>query len=267
MSNVLEKIINQKKIDLLKFKKKYSISSLDALISENKSYINFKNKISNNNKKNKISIIAEIKKASPSAGVLVENFNHLNIARLYVENGASFLSVLTEEDFFQGKMEFIQNIKENFKIPVLCKDFFIDTYQVLQAKSYGADCILIILSAVDKMLAKDLYQTAKELNISTLVEVHSKNEAEIALSFEDSLIGINNRNLQTLEISLNTSIELSKILSSHKNPIICESGINTTENIKFIVKNAKIYSFLIGESLLKSDNIGTKLKEFAEITL
>tara|TARA_Y100000590_G_scaffold453377_1_gene598322 strand:+ start:1067 stop:1870 length:804 start_codon:yes stop_codon:yes gene_type:complete len=267
MKNILNKILENKKKRINIYKKENPENKIINNIKNVKNFIDFKDKLKKSDSNKKISIIAEIKKASPSAGVLVENFNHLNIARLYVENGASFLSVLTEEDFFQGKMEFIQNIKENFKIPVLCKDFFIDTYQVLQAKSYGADCILIILSAVDKMLAKDLYQTAKELNISTLVEVHSKNEAEIALSFEDSLIGINNRNLQTLEISLNTSIELSKILSSHKNPIICESGINTTENIKFIVKNAKIYSFLIGESLLKSDNIGTKLKEFAEITL
>ena len=267
MKNILNKILENKKKRINIYKKENPENKIINNIKNVKNFIDFKDKLKKSDSNKKISIIAEIKKASPSAGVLVENFNHLNIARLYVENGASFLSVLTEEDFFQGKMEFIQNIKENFKIPVLCKDFFIDTYQVLQAKSYGADCILIILSAVDKMLAKDLYQTAKELNISTLVEVHSKNEAEIALSFEDSLIGINNRNLQTLEISLNTSIELSKILSSHKNPIICESGINTTENIKFIVKNAKIYSFLIGESLLKSDNIRTKLKEFAEITL
>ena len=186
---------------------------------------------------------------------------------MYVENGASFLSVLTEEDFFLGKLDHIKSIKNNHQIPILCKDFFIDTYQVPLAKSFGSDCILIILSAVDKALAIDLYQTAKELNVSTLVEVHSAKEAEIALSFKDSLIGINNRNLETLKVSLNTSIELAKILTSHKNPLICESGIHSIENVKFIVKNVGIYNFLIGESLLKSQDIGLKLKQFTQINL
>ena len=166
-----------------------------------------------------------------------------------------------------GKLEHIKNIKNKYKIPILCKDFFIDTYQVALAKSFGADCILIILAAVDKELAKDLYQAAKDLGVTALIEVHSKNEAEMALSFEDSLIGINNRNLDTLEITLNTSLELSKILSSHKNPLISESGINSVENLKFILENAKIYNFLIGESLLKSNNIGSKLKKLAQISL
>ena len=230
-------------------------------------FIDFKSKIIKRGIEKKISIIAEIKKASPSAGILVQNFNPLNIAKLYVENGASFLSVLTEEDFFLGKLDHIRSIKNNHQIPILCKDFFIDTYQVALAKSFGADCILIILSAIDKMLIKDLYQAANDLNISTLIEVHSEKEAEIALSFEDSIIGINNRNLKNLEISLNTSVNLSKILNSHKNPLVCESGIHSHKEIKFIIENANIYNFLIGESLLTSQDIGSKLKEFTQITL
>ena len=112
-----------------------------------------------------------------------------------------------------------------------------------------------------------MYQAAKDLNISALIEVHSESEAEIALSFEDSLIGINNRNLKTLDISLNTSVKLSKILNSHKNPLVCESGIHSPEDIKFIFKNTKIYNFLVGESLLKSQNIGPKLKQLTQIKL
>ena len=147
----------------------------------------------------------------------------------------------------------------------MCKDFFVDTYQVPLAKSFGADCILIILSALDLELAKDIYQAANDLDISTLVEVHTENEAEIALNFENSLIGINNRNLKTLEVSLQTSIRLSKILKDHKNPLICESGIHSSTDIKFILDGAKIYNFLVGESLLKSDDIGKKLREFTQI--
>ena len=267
MENILNKIINIKKEKILNYKKLYPINNLLSSIKKNNTYIDFKKKLIERTSKKEISIIAEIKKASPSAGLLVEDFSVLNIAKQYVENGASFISVLTEEDFFLGKFEFLSTIKDNFKIPLLCKDFFIDTHQIPLAKSFGADCILIILSAVDKELAKDLYQASNDLNISTIVEVHSEKEAELALSFEKSIIGINNRNLKTLETSLNTTILLSKVLSSHKNPIICESGIHSDEEIKFIVQKTKIYNFLIGESILVQKDIASKIREFTQISL
>jgi len=267
MENILKKIIIKKKEKIKNYKKNNPENKIINDIKSIKNFIDFKTKIKIRNSDKKVSIIPEIKKASPSAGLIVNNFNHLNIAKSYLENGASFLSVLTEEDFFLGKLEHIKSIKSNYNIPILCKDFFIDTYQVALAKSFGADCILIILSAVDNILAKDLYQTANDLNISTLIEVHSEKEAEIALSFEHSLIGINNRNLKTLEISLDTSIKLSKILASHKNPLICESGIHSPKDIRFIIENAKIYNFLIGESLLKSNNIALKFRELSQINL
>ena len=267
MENVLKKIISKKKEKLKNYKKIYSTTQLLNEVKNISNFIDFKKEIIKRNLEKKISIIAEIKKASPSAGLLVKNFNPLNIAKLYIDNGASFLSVLTEEDFFLGKFDYIKNIKKNHKVPILCKDFFIDTYQIPLAKSFGADCILIILSAVDKILAKDLYQAANDLNISTLIEVHSEDEAEIALSFENSLIGINNRNLKTLEVSLHTSVKLSKILNAHKNPLICESGIHSPDNIKFIIDKTRIYNFLIGESLLKSPDIGLQLKQFTQIKL
>ena len=267
MDNILKRIIDKKKEKIKTDKKENTESKLFDEIKNINNFIDFKDKIKKRNLEQKISIIAEIKKSSPSAGILLKDYNPLDIAKLYIKNGAACLSVLTEENFFQGKMEHIRNIKNNYTIPILCKDFFIDTYQVTLAKSFGADCILIILSAVDKFLAKDLYQAANNLGISTLVEVHSENEAEMALSFEDSIIGINNRNLKTLEISLNTSIKLSKILKSHNNPLVSESGLNSVENIKLILKNAKIYNFLIGESLLKSKNIELKLREFNQISV
>ena len=216
MNNILDKIINNKKEKIKKYKKEFSKERISDNISKIKNFIDFKKKIQVRTLENKISIIAEIKKASPSAGLLVKNFNALDIAKIYVENGASCLSVLTEEDFFFGKFEFIKSIKTVHNIPILCKDFFIDTFQVPLAKSFGADCILIILSAIDKKLAVDLYHAANELNISTLVEVHTLEEAETALTFKDAIVGINNRNLKTLGTSLKTSIELSKILKSHK---------------------------------------------------
>ena len=267
MENVLRQIINKKSEKIKIFKKERSENKLLEDIKNIDNFVDFKDKITKRTLEKKISIIAEIKKKSPSSGIIVEKFNPLNIAKIYIDNGAPFLSVLTEEDFFSGKLDYIKNIKNKFKIPILCKDFFIDTYQVAQAKSFGADCILIILSAVDKVLAKDLYQAANNLNISTLIEVHSENEADFALSFEDSIIGINNRNLKTLKVSLDTSIKLSKILSSHKNPLISESGIYSPENVKFIMEKTKIYNFLIGESLLKNQDIGSKLKAYTQIDL
>ena len=267
MENVLKKIIDQKKPKIENLKKINPINKILNSIKSVKNFINFKDKLVKKDEKNKVSIIAEIKKASPSAGLLVNNFDHLTIAKEYKENGASALSVLTEEIFFLGKMDYIKDIKNSINIPILCKDFFIDTYQVGLAKSYGADCILIILSAIDKILAKDLYQTANDLNISTLVEVHSEKEAEIALTFEKSIIGVNNRNLKTLEISIDNSVSISKILSSHLNPLVCESGIHSTDDIKFIIEKANIRNFLIGESLLTSENIGSKLREFSQINL
>jgi len=267
MENVLKKIIDIKKRKIKLYKNKYSENKLFDDIKNIKNSINFKDEIIKKSKEEKISIIAEIKKASPSAGEIINNFNSLEIAEIYISNGVKFLSVLTEEDFFMGKLDDMKNIKKKHKIPILCKDFFIDTYQVPLAKSFGADCILIILSAVDIEIAKDLYQAANDLDLSTIVEVHSEKEAEIASSFENSLIGINNRNLKTLKISLNTSIELSKLLKSHKNPLICESGINTPDDIKFIIENSNIRNFLIGESLLKSENIGLKLKDLLQISV
>jgi len=265
MENILKEIINKKKERIKIYKEELPENKIFENIKNIANFINFKDKIRKRDSEQKVSIITEIKKASPSAGEIMKNFNPLNIAKIYIENGASFLSVLTEENFFLGKLDYIRDIKNNYNIPILCKDFFIDPYQIALAKSFGADCILIILSAVDKVLAKDLYQVANDLNISTLIEVHSEKEAEIALSFKDSIIGINNRNLKTLDISLNTSVKLSKILNSHQNPLVCESGIHSSDNIKFIIDNAGIYNFLIGESLLKSKDIALKLKQFTQI--
>jgi indole-3-glycerol phosphate synthase len=267
MKNILRDIVSKKKEVIKNYKKKISENQLLHNIKNIKSYTDFTSKIQKRNAEKKISIIAEIKKKSPSAGTIIANFNPLNIAKIYIDNGAAFLSVLTEENFFSGKLDYIQNIKNHFSIPILCKDFFIDTYQVPLAKSFGADCILIILSALDKSLAQDLYQAANQLQISTIVEVHTEKEAEKALLFENSLIGINNRNLDSMEVNINNSIQLSKILSVHKKPLICESGISTPDKMRLIIDNAKIYNFLIGESLLKSKNIGHKLREFTQISL
>ena len=250
--NILDKIIRNKikKIDILK--KSISMESLKNKINENKSFINFKEKIENNISNNKISIIAEIKKASPSAGVIIENYNPINIAEIYNNNNATCLSVLTEEDFFLGNLIHVSKIKQKVNLPILCKDFFIDKFQVPLAKSYGADAILIILACVSDDLANDLYEEAIKLDMSVIVEVHTIDEARKALNFKEALIGINNRNLKTLSTEINTTYDIYNILINHPGPLISESGIKTKEELLEINKKTQIKTFLIGESLLKN---------------
>jgi indole-3-glycerol phosphate synthase len=252
--DVLEEIIKKKieKVDLLK--KSISLNSLNEQIGQNKSFINFKDKIQNNIDNNKISLIAEIKKASPTAGIIIDDYNPIEIAKIYNNNKATCLSILTEEDFFLGSLSDISKVKEKINLPVLCKDFFIDKFQVPLAKSYGADAILIILAGVSDDLANELYEEALRLNMSIIVEVHTIGEAEKALNFKEALIGINNRNLKTLKTDLNTTYDIYNVLSNHSSPLISESGIKTKEELLALENKTEIKTFLIGESLLKNLN-------------
>ena len=262
MTNILEKIIEDKKESLKIIKKNNSLNSLEDRIKTINTFLNFKDAISNNKK---VSLISEIKKASPSAGILVRNFDHLGIAKMYVDNGATCLSVLTEEKHFLGKLDYIKDIKGKFKIPILAKDFFIDPYQIALSKSFGCDCILIIIAALDEKQANEIYTEALKHNLSVIVEVHNEKEAETALKYEEALIGINNRNLKTLEISINNTISIFEILKDHKAPIISESGIKNEIDAKYIYEKTGIKNFLIGESLLKSDNTGELMRKFTKI--
>ena len=252
LENTLEKIIKKKieKIDILK--KTININNLREKINSNSSFINFKKKIENNIQNNKISIIAEIKKASPSAGIIIDDYDPVKIAKIYNDNKATCLSVLTEEDFFLGNLIHISKIKEKIKLPILCKDFFVDKFQIPLAKSYGADAILIILAGVSDKLANELYEEAIELNMSAIIEVHTLDEAKKSLNFKDALIGINNRNLKTLKTDINTTYDIQNILVNHSGPLISESGIKTKEELLEINKKTNIKNFLIGESLLKN---------------
>ena len=250
--NILDKIIKKKieKIDLLK--QSTSLKLLIEKIDENKSFINFKAKIQNNIKDKKISIIAEIKKASPSAGIIIKEYNPIKIAEIYYKKKTTCLSVLTEEDFFLGNLIHVSKVKEKIKLPILCKDFFIDKFQVPLARSYGADAILIILAGVSDDLAFDLYEEALKFNMSIIVEVHTVEEAKRALNFKEALIGINNRNLKTLKTDINTTYDIHDVLVNHSGPLISESGIKTKEELLDISNNTNIKTFLIGESLLKN---------------
>ena len=250
--NILNNIISKKieRVDTLK--KSISLDSLNEIIDKNNTFIDFKEKIQNNIIQDKISIIAEIKKASPSAGVIIEDYNPVEIAKIYNDNNVTCLSVLTEEDFFLGNLIHISKIKQKFNLPVLCKDFFIDKFQIPLAKSYGADAILIILAGVSDDLANELYEEALRLNMSVIVEVHTVEEAEKSLNFKEALIGINNRNLKTLKTDINTTYDIHNVLIKHQGPLISESGIKTKDELLDLKNKTSIKTFLIGESLLKN---------------
>ena len=250
--NVLEKIIKKKNEKIINLKKNISLESLNESINANKTFINFKEKIENNIKENKFSIIAEIKKASPSAGIIIKDYDPIKIANIYNDNKATCLSVLTEEDFFLGNLIHISKIKQKINLPILCKDFFVDKFQVPLAKSYGADAILIILAGVSENLANELYEEASKLNMSVIVEVHTVEEAKQALNFKNALIGINNRNLKTLKTDINTTFDIHDVLVNHSGPLISESGIKTKDELLELSSKTSIKTFLIGESLLKN---------------
>ena len=249
--NVLEKIIRKKSKKINNLKKTISIDLLNEKINNIQTFIDFKEKIENNIKQNKFSIIAEIKKASPSAGVIIEDYDPIKIANIYNNNKATCLSVLTEEDFFLGSLDHISKIKQSINLPILCKDFFVDKFQIPLAKSYGADAILIILAGVSENLAIELYEEASKLNMSIIVEVHTVEEAKQALKFKNALIGINNRNLKTLRTDINTTFDIHDVLISHSGPLISESGIKTKNELLELSNKTTIKTFLIGESLLK----------------
>ena len=250
--NILSNIITKKieRVDFLK--KSVNLESLNEIIDKNNTYIDFKKKIQNNIIQYKISIIAEIKKASPSAGIIIDDYNPVEIAKIYNKNNVTCLSVLTEENFFLGNLIHISKIKQKFSLPILCKDFFIDKFQIPLAKSYGADAILIILAGVSDDLAIELYEEALRFNMSVIVEVHTIEEAEKALNFKEALIGINNRNLKTLKIDINTTYDIHNVLINHRGPLISESGIKTKAELLDLKNKTSIKTFLIGESLLKN---------------
>ena len=260
--NILNKIIENKKKKINKLKKEIRIESLSQKINENKNYLKFKEKILRNHNDDKVSIIAEIKKASPSAGVIIKNYNPVDIANIYQSNKATCLSVLTEEDFFLGNLIHISKIKEKITLPILCKDFFFYKFQVHLSKSYGADAILIILAGISEKEANELYEEAIKLQMDVIVEVHTAEEAKNALKFDQALIGINNRNLKNLKTDINTTYDIHNILINHKQPLISESGIKNKDELLEIKNKTKIRTFLIGESILKNlekNNILTTL--------
>ncbi len=208
---------------------------------------------------NDFNFICEVKKASPSKGLIKENFNYLEIAKIYEANGASVISCLTEPDFFLGNKDYLTNIKSVVKIPVLRKDFIINEYQIYESKKIGADAILLICSILTKKELEDFLNLAHSLDLGVLVEAHDLTEINMALESGAKVIGVNNRNLKDFSVDMNNSINLRKYVPNSI-IFISESGIRTNEDIK-LLKDNNVNGVLIGETLMKSNDIGLSLRE------
>lgn len=204
-------------------------------------------------------IIAEIKRASPSQGLIREDFDPIAIAGEFAANGASALSVLTEERFFRGSLAYLEQVRGAVALPLLRKDFILDDYQVLEARSFGADAILLIAALLESVQLRDLREQASSLSLDTLVEVHSEEELDCALKAGASLIGINNRDLRTFKVSLQTTERLLPLVPRGVT-VVCESGIDSREQIEKI-ERLGVHVFLIGESLMRAPKPGAKLRE------
>lgn len=213
------------------------------------------------NKQN-INLICEVKKASPSKGLILVDYDPVKISKIYEESGAKAISVLTESDFFLGSLNDLKDVKNATTIPILRKDFIIDDYQLYESRYFGADCVLLIARLLEREELQNFIELSRKLNLHCLVEVHTKNDLKKALECEAENIGINNRNLDSLNVDIKTSLSLFSLIPAEKR-VISESGIKGKKEIDML-KNCGINSFLIGESLLTSPNIKDKIKELLQ---
>jgi indole-3-glycerol phosphate synthase len=244
--SILQKIVANTKTNLVDKKAEFPLEKIQSSLENLKlPRGKFKDNISSKDE----AIIAEIKKASPSAGIIKEDFDPIKIAMEYESFGASALSILTEEDFFMGSIEYLKDVKKITSLPILRKDFMIDEYQIYESKLIGADCILLIASILTDQQIEDFITIAKKLELDYLIEVHDENELKRVDRFEDALIGVNNRNLETFEVDLNNSVRLRNSFRQN-NIFIAESGIKSREDMNYLKMN-KIKVFLIGESLMR----------------
>ncbi len=203
--------------------------------------------------------IAEIKKASPSKGVIREDFRPAEIAGSYEQGGAACLSVLTDVDFFQGSDEYLKQARAACQLPVIRKDFIIDPYQVYEARAMGADCILLIVSCLEQTQMKNLNDLAHKLNMDVLIEVHDAQELERALQVDNRMVGINNRNLRTFEVSLQTTLDLLAEIPGDR-LVVTESGIHTQDDVA-LMRAHSVNAFLVGEAFMRAENPGARLAE------
>ena len=262
MSDILNKILATKQIEVATAKLKKSMAELSEEAYAQPDARDFVGNIVKKLDADKAAVIAEIKKASPSKGIIRADFNPAQIAKSYEEGGAACLSVLTDIEYFQGCADYLKQARAACQLPVLRKDFMIDPYQIVEARAMGADCILLIVAALELRQMQTLEEIAHDLGMAVLVEVHNGDELELALQLETPLIGINNRNLRTFDVTLQTTLDLLEKCPEDR-LIVTESGIFTAEDVA-LMRGNNVHTFLVGEALMRQPDPGLELaKVFA----
>ena len=261
MSNILDKIVATTRENLLTQKRHVPLHAVEEKAKNSKPPRGFLGRLKSASK-NGFGLIAEVKKASPSKGLIRADFDPARLAKAYQRGGATCLSVLTDEPYFQGKPEYLEAARNAVDLPVLRKDFMVDPYQIPEARAMGADCILLILAALDDGLARELEQSAMDWGMDVLIEVHNGQELDRASALQSPLIGINNRDLTTLKVSLDTTVTLAPLVPTDK-LVVSESGLNTAEDLARM-STAGAKAFLIGESLMRQADVETATRDLLQ---
>ena len=256
--SVLDKICTDKRDHIDLKMRQFPLSSLENLLQNQPPIRPFIRQIQDFNFEGQTALITEVKKASPSKGVIRSSFDPVKIANTYQNNGAACLSVLTDEPYFQGHDDYFRAVREATGIPMLRKDFMIDPYQIYESRLLGADCILLIMACLDDALATDLYALSIQLGMDVLIEVHDAEELERALLLNPSMVGVNNRNLKTLDVDLATGLSLARHMPDDVVKV-AESGISTKDQIQEF-SDAGYNAFLVGESLMREDDISQAVR-------
>jgi len=257
---ILSEIVSRTKERVKDRKARVSLRDIKSMIGDVEKPMDFTTAIKRHSNEN-IKLIAEIKRASPSKGIIRTDFDHLSIARIYEKKRVSAVSVLTEEDFFRGNLSFLSEVRKVLTKPLLRKDFICDVYQIYESRAHGADAILFIATILDKNQAREYLHISAELGLHVIFEVHDFKELEMALFINSTVIGINNRDLKTLSVDIHKTFELKREIPPEK-IIISESGIETREDVKKL-EDEGIDALLIGTALIEADDIGKKIDEFA----
>ena len=258
LPTILENIVARKYEEVKENRARVSLDELQRLAASADAPRGFAQALRQRAAAQQPAVIAEVKKASPSKGVIRENFNPAEIAVSYQQGGAACLSVLTDIDFFQGSTEYLQQARAACDLPVIRKDFMVDPYQVVEARAMGADCILLIVASLEDGQMAELNAAAVELGMDVLVEVHDGAELDRALQLDTPLVGINNRNLHTFEVSLDTTLQLLPRVPADR-LAVTESGILTRADVELMLDNG-VYSFLVGEAFMRASDPGAELK-------
>ena len=260
MITKLQEIINYKKEEFTFRRNQTNNFELQSKIDQQKKPRKFLERL---NKANKFNLIAEVKKASPSKGLIRKDFDPLELAKCYQNGGASCLSVLTDEKYFQGNNRYIDVIKKEVDLPILRKDFIVDPWQIKESRSLGADCILLIMAALNIEDAILLEKEAIDLGMDVLIETHTEEEVKMANKLKSKLVGVNNRNLKTMEVDINNTLKLKNFIDPEK-ILVAESGLKTHLDLQWFKENG-IINFLIGESLMKEKDLTLATKKILGI--